>query len=51
MNSIKGNKTWKFVDLPPISKPIGCEWIFKRKMKVDETIDNFKTRLVAKRFT
>ena len=51
MDSIMGNKTWKLVDLPPGSKPIGCKWIFKRKMKVDGTIEKFKARLVAKGFT
>ena len=51
MDSIMGNKTWKVVDLPPGSKPIGCKWIFKKKMKVDGTIDKFKARLVAKGFT
>ena len=50
MNSIMGNKTWKLVDLPLGSKPIGCEWIFKKKMKVDGTIDMFKARLVVKGF-
>jgi len=39
------------VDLPPGSKPIGCKWIFKRKNKVDGTIDKFKARLIAKGFT
>ena len=28
MDSIIGNNTWKLVDLPPGSKPIGCKWIF-----------------------
>ena len=46
-----GNKTWKVVDLPPGSSLIVCNWIFKRKMKVDSTIDKFKTILVAKEFT
>jgi len=46
-----GNKTWKVVDLPPGSNPIGCKGIFKRKMKVDGTIDKFKARLVAKGFS
>ena len=50
MDSIMGNKTWKLVDLPPGSKPIGCKWIFKKKMKVDGTIDKFKARLVVKGF-
>src|ERR1044072_1281667 len=51
MDSIMGNKTWKLVDLPPGSKPIGCKWIFKKKMIVDGTIDKFNARLVAKGFT
>ena len=50
MDYIMGNKTWKLVDLPPGSKPIGCKWIFKKKMKVDRTIDKFKARLVVKGF-
>ncbi|KAG8482909.1 hypothetical protein CXB51_024232 [Gossypium anomalum] len=51
MDSIMGNQTWILVNLPPGSKPIGCKWIFKKKMKVDGTIDKFKARLVAKGFT
>ena len=51
MDSIMGNNTWKLIDLHPGSKPIGCKWIFKKKMKVDGTIDKFKARLVAKGFT
>ncbi|GJZ88325.1 zinc finger, CCHC-type containing protein [Tanacetum coccineum] len=31
-------------------KPSGCKWIFKRKMKVDGTIDKFKARLVIQGF-
>ncbi|GKC14326.1 zinc finger, CCHC-type containing protein, partial [Tanacetum coccineum] len=31
-------------------KPLGCRWIFKRKMKVDGTIDKFKARLVIQGF-
>ena len=35
-------------NLPPSSKPIGCKWIFKRKLKPDGSIDKYKARLVAK---
>ncbi|GKB09924.1 zinc finger, CCHC-type containing protein [Tanacetum coccineum] len=31
-------------------KPLGYKWIFKRKMKVDVTIDKFKARLVIQGF-
>ncbi|GKB58389.1 zinc finger, CCHC-type containing protein, partial [Tanacetum coccineum] len=46
MNSIMGNNTWVLTDLPPSCKPLGCKWIFKRKLKVDGTIEKFKARLV-----
>ncbi|XP_077215490.1 uncharacterized protein LOC143850059 [Tasmannia lanceolata] len=51
MDSIMGNKTWILIDLPPGSKPIGCKWIFKKKINVNGTIEKFKARLVAKGFT
>ncbi|GJZ17303.1 zinc finger, CCHC-type containing protein [Tanacetum coccineum] len=44
------NNTWVLSDLPPGCKPLGCKWIFKRKMKVDGTIDKFKARLVIQGF-
>ncbi|GKB77201.1 zinc finger, CCHC-type containing protein [Tanacetum coccineum] len=34
----------------PSCIPLGCKWIFKRKMKVDGTIDKFKARLVIQGF-
>ncbi|GJU93458.1 zinc finger, CCHC-type containing protein [Tanacetum coccineum] len=37
-------------DLPPGCKPLGCKWIFKRKLKVDGTIEKFKSRLVIRGF-
>ncbi|GJR90135.1 reverse transcriptase domain-containing protein [Tanacetum coccineum] len=50
MDSIMGNNTWVLVDLPPGCKPLGYKWIFKRKLKVNETIENFKVRLVIQSF-
>ncbi|GJS62236.1 zinc finger, CCHC-type containing protein [Tanacetum coccineum] len=46
IGSIMENNTWVLSDLPPGCKPLGCKWIFKRKMKVDGTINKFKARLV-----
>nr|GEV85595.1 hypothetical protein [Tanacetum cinerariifolium] len=46
IGSIMENNTWVLSDLPHGCKPLGCKWIFKRKMKVDGTIDKFKARLV-----
>ncbi|GJY63052.1 zinc finger, CCHC-type containing protein [Tanacetum coccineum] len=50
MDSIMGNNTWVLVDLPPGCKPLDCKWIFKRKLKVDGTIEKFKARLVIQGF-
>ncbi|GKE10920.1 zinc finger, CCHC-type containing protein [Tanacetum coccineum] len=50
MDSIMGNNTWVLADLPPGCKPLGCKWIFKRKLKVDGTIEKFKARLVIQDF-
>jgi hypothetical protein len=35
---------------PSGSKPTGCKWIFKKKMKSDGSIDKYKARLVVKGF-
>ncbi|GJV25533.1 zinc finger, CCHC-type containing protein [Tanacetum coccineum] len=45
-----GNNTWVLDDLPSGCKPLGCKWIFKRKMKIDGTIENFKVRPVIQGF-
>ncbi|GKB85933.1 zinc finger, CCHC-type containing protein, partial [Tanacetum coccineum] len=50
IGSIMENNTWVLSDLPPGCKPLDCKWIFKRKMKVDGTIDKFKARLVIQDF-
>nr|GEV62859.1 zinc finger, CCHC-type [Tanacetum cinerariifolium] len=50
MDSIMENNTWILSYLPPSYKPLGCKWIFKRKMKVDGTIDKIKARLVIQGF-
>nr|GEX74270.1 hypothetical protein [Tanacetum cinerariifolium] len=50
MHSIMGNNTWVLADLPLGYKPLGCKWIFKRKLKVDGTIEKFKARLVIQGF-
>nr|GEV36037.1 zinc finger, CCHC-type [Tanacetum cinerariifolium] len=50
MDSIMGNNTWVLADLPPGCKPLGYKWIFKRKLKIDRTIEKFKARLVIQGF-
>ena len=48
IDSILQNHTWELVDLPPGCKPLGCKWIFKRKMKADGSIDKYKASFVIK---
>ncbi|GJU80723.1 zinc finger, CCHC-type containing protein [Tanacetum coccineum] len=50
MDSIMGNNTLVMADLPPGCKPLGYKWIFKRKLKVDGSIEKFKARLVIQSF-
>jgi hypothetical protein len=51
MDSIMSNGTWKVVERPYICKPIGCKWVFKKKLRPDGTIEKYKARLVAKVYT
>jgi hypothetical protein len=32
-------------------KPVGCKWVFKKKLRHDSTIEKYKARLVAKGYT
>jgi hypothetical protein len=51
MNSILSNETWELVDRPYGCKPVGCKWVFKKKLRPDGSIDKYKARLVAKGYT
>jgi hypothetical protein len=51
MDSIMSNGTWEVVDRPYGCQPIGCKWIFKKKLRPDGTIERYKARLVAKGYT
>ena len=51
LESIMAKHTWELVELPRKCMTIGCKWVFKKKLKVDGTIDKFKARLVAKEYT
>ena len=37
------NHTWEIVDLPPGAKTISYKWIFKRKLKLDGSIEKIST--------
>ena len=51
MDSIMSNGTWEVVDRPLGCKPVGCKWVFKKKLRPDGTIEKYKARLVAKGYT
>jgi hypothetical protein len=51
MDSILSNGTWVLVERQYGCKPVGCKWVFKKKLKPDSTIDKYKARLVAKGYT
>jgi predicted choloylglycine hydrolase len=53
-DSIMKNKTWeltKLTELPKGKNPIGCKWIYKPKFKADGSIDKYKSKLMAKRYS
>eukprot|EP00253_Pinus_taeda_P024911 PITA_24911 len=47
-NALIKNDTWKLVEPPLRTKPIGCKWAYKNKYKVDGSLDKHKARIVAK---
>ena len=51
MDSIMSNGTWEVVERPYGCKPVGCKWVFKKKLRLDGTIEKYKARLVAKGYT
>ncbi|PKI64636.1 hypothetical protein CRG98_014974 [Punica granatum] len=50
MESMYTNQVWTLVDLPEGVNPIGCKWVFKKKIDMDGSVITFKGRLVAKGF-
>ena len=51
MESIMSNGTWEIFKRSYGCKPIGCKWVFKKKLRPDGTIERYKARLVAKGYT
>ena len=45
------NQVWILVDLPEGVVPIGCKWIYKRKICEDGKIETYKARLMAKGYS
>ena len=51
MDSILSNGTWELTERPYGCKPVGCKWVFKKKLRPDGTIEKYKARLVTKGYT
>ncbi|WVZ57337.1 hypothetical protein U9M48_007731 [Paspalum notatum var. saurae] len=51
LDSILSNGTWELIERPYGCKPVGCKWVFKKKLRPDGTIEKYKARLVAKGYT
>ena len=50
IRAIERNKTWELVTLPIGKTPIAVKWVYKTKLKLDDSIAKHKARLVVKRF-
>jgi hypothetical protein len=51
IDSLLSNRTWELSELPFGCKPVGCKWMFKKKLKPNGTIDKYKAWLVDKGYT
>ena len=51
IDALQANHTSVMTKIPPGKVPIGCKWVYKIKLKADESIERYKARLVAKGFT
>ena len=50
IDSMYANQVWTLIDPPEGIIPIGCKWIYKRKIGTDGKVDTCKAKLVAKGF-
>ncbi|KAL0401962.1 UNVERIFIED_CONTAM: Retrovirus-related Pol polyprotein from transposon RE2 [Sesamum latifolium] len=51
MDSMGSNQVWTLVDPPKGVKPVGCKWVYRRKLGADGEVTAFKARLVAKGYS
>lgn len=49
-NSIMSNNTLILTSLPPRNKLLRYKWVFRKKLRLDGSIEKFKAMLVAKGF-
>ena len=51
LDSMYSNQVLGLVKVPNGIKSVDCKWIYKRKRGIDEKVETFKVRLVAKEYT
>jgi hypothetical protein len=51
MDSILSNGPWELTEQLYGCKPVGCKWMFKKKLRPDGTIKKYKAQLVAIGYT
>ena len=51
LRALEENQTWEVVKLPSHKKPIHSRWVFTIKYLSDESIEQYKARLVAQGYT
>ena len=51
MTMLKNMGTWEMVEQPKEKHLVGYKWVFVVKYNYDRSIERYKARLVAKRFT
>jgi hypothetical protein len=51
MDLILSNRTWELVDRPYGCKLVICKWVFKKKLRLDGTVNKYKARFMAKGYT
>lgn len=51
MEALKKNATWNLVPFPEGQKPIGCKWVFKKKLGLDGSVEKYNAQLVAKGYS
>jgi hypothetical protein len=51
MDGLERNKTWDLVELPKDKKVVDCKWVYKLKKGVDDKVERYKARMVAKGYS
>jgi len=51
MASLDKNEAWDLVEFSSGRKPIGSNWVFKKKMNVECKVEKYKARLVEKGYS